>query len=489
MAGKIITEPSHSLKEFRLLTGLTTIDNVMSKVSLRTRLCRLPGTSEFISLNIPLISAAMQSVSGTSMGVALAQLGGMSVIPCSIPVESQAAIVKEIKRSKAGFQDKVITVSPSDKISKLMKINREKGYGKFPVTEGGEAGGKFLAMITTKNFDPRTDSGDKVEMHMRSDVPTADSGISLGDANREMIKHGIDVLPVLKSGKLQSIVFKKDVQMHFSFPESSVDEQKRYIVGAAVSTQPGDRKRIDALLDAGVDVIFIDASDGYSEFQADTLKYIRESSKSIPVIGGNVITGEGFMHLAKAGFDGIKVGMGIGSGCTTQAQKGTGRGQATALINVSDARDEHFRKTGQYIPVISDGSISNSGQIMIAIALGADSVMMGRFFAQFTESAGGLRQHPTMGPLKEYWMEASARARNFGRYSATSDTFFEEGVEGFVPHVGSLYIHLRETILKMRSSMSSCGCSSMKEMHEKSTVELQSPSALSDADVHDIISK
>jgi len=488
MARKIIFEPSHSLKEFRLLTGKTTTDNVMSKANLKTKLCAIPGTNKHISLNIPLVSAAMQAVSGKHLAVALAQLGGISVIPCSISLDDQVEIIRWVKRFKAGFQEKVITVSKDDKILKLLKIMKEKGYGKFPVTEGGRMKGKFLGLITGKNFDPKVHGDDIVADHMVK-VPTAKEGTGLGDANREMIKHGTDIMPIVDAkGNLKFMVFKKDVQKHLEFPESAVDNNKRYMVAAAVSTQPNDNKRIDELLKAEVDVIFIDASDGYSQFQVDTLKYIRSKSK-IPVIGGNVITSEGFKLLAEAGFDGIKIGMGIGSGCTTQAQKGTGRGQATAIIDVYNARAEFYNKTGKYIPLISDGSIANSGQIMVALALGADTVMMGRFFAQFTESAGGLRQHPTMGPLKEYWMEASARARSYGRYNATSETFFEEGVEGFVPHVGSLYDNLKETLLKMKSSLSSAGCASVDELHEKAVVELQSDSALKDADVHDIIAK
>jgi len=486
MAGKIIAESSCSLKEFRLLTGKTDVGNVMSKVNLRTKLCR--QGKDHIYMSIPLISAAMQAVSGVEMAVALAQMGGLSVIPCSIPISEQVKIIKAVKRAKAGFQEDVLCLKEEDKISLLMKLNQEKGYGKFPVTDDGTSSGKFLGMITTKNFDFRVHSQDTVKEHMVK-VATADAGINLGDANREMIKHGTDVMPVLdKKGNLTSIVFKKDVEQRFSFPDSATDELKRYMVAGGVSTQLGDKKRIDALLEAGADIIFIDASDGFSQFQVDTIKYIREQS-DIPVVGGNVITAVGFKMLAEAGFDAVKVGMGIGSGCTTQEQKGTGRGQATALIDVCSARDDLHSKTGKYLPIISDGSIANAGQIMVALALGADSVMMGRFFAQFTESAGSLRQHPSLGPVKEYWMEASARARSYGRYDGSKDTFFEEGVEGYVPHRGSIYVHLRETLLKMKSSMSSCGCGDMEEFHEKAIVERQSQVALLDAGVHDLMTK
>jgi len=487
---KLILTPSRSLKQFRLLPGKTKVGNVMSKISLKTKLCKRPKKDDHIFINLPLLSAAMQAVTGREMAIALAQLGGLGVIPCSLNIEDQVEIIKNVKRYKSGFQEKVITVSKDDKISKIMKMIKEKGYGKFPVTVNGKQKGKFLGIITSKNFDPKVHASDPVKDHMVGKVVTGIEGISLGDANREMVKYGVDVLPVLdKKGNLSSVVFKKDMQKHLHYPDASVDDYKRYMVGAAVSTQPSDKERIDAIIKADVDMIFIDASDGYSQFQVDTLEYIRKKNKNIPVIGGNIVHAEAFNMMAEAGFDAVKVGMGIGSGCTTQAQKGTGRGMATTIIDVSGARDEFNNKTGKYLPIIADGSVSNSGQMMIALALGADAVMMGSFFAGFTESAGGLRQHPTMGPLKEYWMEASARAKSYGRYNATESTFFEEGVEGFVPHVGSLYTNLGETILKMKSSMSSCGCKNMDELHEKAVVELQSEIAVNDAGVHDIITK
>jgi IMP dehydrogenase len=490
MAKEIILKPSHSLKEFRLLTGKTDLNNVMNKISLKTKLCAIPNSKKHIELNIPLVSAAMQAVSGKHMAVALAQLGGISVIPCSIPIEDQVKIVSWVKRFKAGFQPKVITVSKEDKISNVMKIMKKKGYGKFPVTVDAKRNGKLLGIITSKNFDPKKHKSDLVKDHMVKKIITAKNGTTLSEANDILVKHGVDVLPIIdKDHNLVSIVFKKDMEKHLDFPNSSIDDYKRYLVAGAVSTQPSDYKRIDALIEASVDVIFIDASDGFSQFQVDTIKYVRDKSPSIPIVGGNVISAEGFNFLAKAGFDGIKIGMGIGSGCTTQAQKGTGRGQATSIIDVTTARDKYFKKTGKYVPIISDGSISNSGQIMIALGLGADNVMMGRFFAQFTEAAGGLKQHPTKGPLKEYWMEASARAKNYGRYDSTSKSFFEEGVEGFVSHVGSLYYELNQTILKMKSSMSSTGCQNINELHKNAVLELQSESALRDSDVHDIISK
>lgn len=487
---QVMNEPSRSLKEYRLLTKLTTKDTVMSNTHLKTPLCKLPNRKGFIELNVPFVSAAMQAVSGTKLAEALAQFGGISVIPCSIPIEEQADIVMQVKRFKAGFQEKVVTLSPDDKIEKAVKFMKDKQYSKFPVTDNGRMDGKLLGMLSDKYFDPKRHSKELVKEFMTKDILISKEGITLKQANEQLIKNGKDILFIVdKDLKLRFVCFKKDMTKHLDFPDELTDERKRYMVGAAVSTHLRDQARVDALIAAEVDVIFLDSSDGYTEFQAEMYKYIRSKTKSIPVVGGNIITKDGFEYLAKAGFDAIKVGMGIGSGCTTQEQKGTGRGQATALLEVVRARDAHFKKTGVYIPVISDGSIANPGQIVIALSCGADSVMMGRFFAQFTESAAGFRNHPTLGPLKEYWMEASGRARNYGRYDTTSDLFFEEGIEGFVPHLGSIYTNLQPTINKIRSALSNAGSRSIEELHRNAVLELQSVASLQDAGVHDVIMK
>lgn len=489
MASKIIMEPSLSLREFRLLTGLTTQEKVASKVSLKTRLCSIPGKKrDFIELNLPFMSAAMQAVTGRRLSIALAQHGGIGVLPCSIPADEQAQKIRDIKRFKAGFHDDVICVKMDTLLKEVAAIVEEKGYNTFPVTDTGRMGGRFLGVIRDKEFDPKSDSGKNVRNFVSKHYVTARAGITLDEANKKMVKHGSSHLYVLDtSNRLRYVVFKKDLLRHIEFPEGSVDSKRRYLVGAAVSTHPKDRERVDAVIDAGADVIFIDSSDGFSVFQKEMLGYIRSRSRNIPVIGGNVITREGFRHLADAGFNGVKIGMGIGSGCITQEQKGTGRGQATALIEIARERDSLMKAKGAYIPIISDGGIANSSHMVISLALGADSVMMGRFFAGFTESASQLRQHPKLGPLKEYWMEASSRARNYGRYDTSKDFFFEEGVEGFVQHVGSIYDNLRQTTLKIKSAMSNAGCGSVSEFHKKAVVELQSIASIQDGGIHDII--
>ncbi|MBN2458507.1 IMP dehydrogenase [Candidatus Woesearchaeota archaeon] len=492
MAKKVIMDPARSLREFRLLTGKTDSGNVISKVSLKTRLCRLPGRkseNRFLELNIPLVSAAMQAVSGSELAIALAQHGGISVIPSSLPIEKQARMITDIKKFKAGFQEDVITLSKTDKISKIIGFMKETGYTSYFITDDGSSHGKLIGIITENDFDPHSHASDAIEEHMQKKVNFAYEGITLKEANRLMVKYGRGTLPIVdRKGKLKYVVFKKDVKKHIDFPESVVDSKKRYLAAAAVSTQPKDRERIDMLIKMGVDVIFIDASDGYSEFQADTLKYIRSKSKKVPVVGGNVITKDGFKFLAEAGFDAIKVGMGIGSGCTTQEQKGTGRGQATALISICSARDAYYKKTGKYLPVIADGGLSGPSQMVVALAIGADALMLGSFFAQFTESAGPLRTHPKLGPLKEYWMEASPKAKNMGRYDSNDLVWFEEGIEGFVSHTGSIYVYLRQTLLKIKAALSSSGCKDIDALHKNSVLELQSEASIAMGKVHDIIS-
>jgi len=489
MAKKIIMEPSRSIREFRLLTNKTTLATVTSKVTLKTRLCTLPKGGH-MELSIPFLSAAMQAVSGKNLAVALAQHGGMSVTPCSIPITEQVKIIAEVKKFKAGFQKSVYCVKKDETLKNIVKIIKEKGYNSFPVTDTGEMGGKLLGVLRDREFNMKEDLDKTVGDYMSTKYLSAKEGITLKEANLSMIKHGRTHLYVLDDkGNLRFVVFKKDLLRQMDYPGGSTDQNRRYCIGGAVSTHPSDKKRIDALIEEEADVIFIDSSDGFTEFQKDTLDYIRTRSKVIPVIGGNIITREGFRFLVESGFNAVKIGMGIGSGCTTQEQKGTGRGQATALMEVADERDKYFQETGNYIPLIADGGIAGAGHMVIALAMGADVIMMGRFFAQYTESAGGLRKHPSLGPVKEYWMEASSRARNYGRYDTTKDLFFEEGVEGFVPHVGSINDNLWEPIQKIKSALSNAGCQNLEDFRNEAVLELQSIASIQDGGIHDIITK
>ena len=476
---------SHSLKEFRILPGYTPPDGNAPNVSLKTKLCR--RDDDFIYLHAPFLSAAMQAVSGTEMAIGLAQLGGIGILPVSQTVEDQCEKIDRVKRFKAGFQTNILSLAPTQKISEVIQIINETGYSNFPVTENGQFPDKLIGVITAKDFDVRRDQNCTVQERMRSDVQVGEGIDDLSEANRLMIKYGRGFLPIISAeGIIQSVVFKKDLDKHLEHPNESIDAQKRLLVGAAVSTHPEDRERVQALVEHQVDVLVIDASDGHTEYQKQMIEWIKANCP-VPVIGGNVVTAAGFEFLAQAGADGIKVGMGIGSGCTTQEVKSTGRGQATALLDIAAARDKMAQNGGNYLPLIADGGISGPAEMSVALALGADALMMGNFFARYTESAGNLVRNAGGEIVKEYWMEGSAKAANHRRYAQLKNLFFEEGITGYVPHMGSIYDKLPVVLQMLRSTMATAGCGDLEQLHQRAVLEMQSPTALSDSQVHDMV--
>ena len=481
----VLDTPSHSLKEFRILPGYTPPDGNALNVSLATRLCA--RGSAFLRLNTPFMSAAMQAVTGTEMAIAIAQLGGIGILPVSQTIEEQCDKIDRVKRFKAGFQTNITTLSPRHTIANVIEIMDETGYSTFPVTDSGAFHGKLMGIITDKDFDVRRDHACRVEERMRTDVQAGVDIEDLKQANQLMIKYGRGFLPIISTdGVLQTVVFKRDLDKHLKHPNESIDDQKRLLVGAAVSTHPEDRERVQCLVEHEVDVLVIDASDGHTQFQRQMLEWIKSNS-DVPVIGGNVVTARGFEFLTEAGVDALKVGMGIASGCTTQEIKATGRGQASALMDIASARDELAQREGRYVPLISDGGISGPAEMSVALALGADSLMMGNFFARYTEGAGNLVRDAGGEIVKEYWMEGSAKARNLRRYAQLKDLFFEEGITGYVPHTGSIYDKLPLVLQILRSSMATAGCRTIEELHEKAVLEMQSPTALYDSDVHDMV--
>ena len=217
------------------------------------------------------------------------------------------------------------------------------------------------------------------------------------------------------------------------------------------------------------------------------LRYPDIHVEALTVVAGNVVTARGFEFLVEAGADGVKVGMGIASGCTTQEVKATGRGQGSALLDIIPARDAHAESTGQYIPIVADGGISSPADMCVALALGADALMMGNFFARYTESAGNLMRNAAGEIVKEYWMEGSTKARNHRRYAQLKELFFEEGITGYVPHLGSVSEKLPVVLQILRSSLATAVCRTIEELHEKAILEMQSPSALRDSDIHDMV--
>ncbi|MBW1861385.1 MAG: IMP dehydrogenase [Deltaproteobacteria bacterium] len=479
----LLTKPAYSLKDFRLLPGYTDNGCASRKISLQTRLCR--QRDDFIYLDLPFLSAAMRAVTGIDMATALAELGGVGVFPLGESIEEQCGKVREVKHYKAGFQTDIITFSPSQLLLDVKEVIDETSYSIFPVTDTGLFHGKLLGIITDKDFDSRYDTEMCIDERMKKEVPAGVDVDDLKEANRLMIQHGHGFLPIVsKEETLQSVVFKKNLDKHIKHPDATVDGQKRLRVGAAVSTHPEDRERIKELAENDVDFLVIDSSDGFTCFQKQSIEWIKENFDT-PVIGGNVVTAEAFQMLADAGVDAIKVGMGIGSGCITQEAKATGRGQATAIMDVAKARDAYIRGD-RYIPIIADGGINSPADIAIALAMGADTVMMGNLFARLSESPGPT--HKVNGRhVKEYWMEGSQRARNHKRYSQTRDTFFEEGINGFVPYAGSIYDYLPTSRLRLEASLSTAGVSTIDKLHKNAILELQSPLAQCDSKVHNMI--
>lgn len=481
---KAISEgPGYSLKDFRILPAYTEQRHKTENVSLRTPLCR--WSDDYIYLNLPFLSAAMHAVTGVEMATALSSLGGVGVLPLTVSIEEQCRMVRAVKRYRAGFQTDIVTFSPDQKIRELHNAIEKTSYSVFPVTDSGLFHGKLMGVITDKDFDPRYDLDLNIKERMKTGLQVGTEVDDLKDANRLMIQYGRGFLPIVsREGTLQAVVFKRDLDRHIRYPEASVDVQKRPIVGAAVSTYPEDRSRIEALEQSEVDFFVIDASDGFTVFQTETLEWIKRRF-TVPVVAGNIVTGEAFRMLAELRADAVKIGMGIGSGCTTQEVKATGRGQAAAIMEIAAARDDYYKKTNVYIPLIADGGISSPADIAVAIALGADSVMMGNFFARFTESAGDFLtvngEH-----VKEYWMEGSRKAFNLRRYYQSQSLFFEEGIVGYVPYEGSIFDSIPVARQRLKATLSTAGAADIQELHENAVLELQTVSSSAAGRVHDM---
>ncbi len=493
---KVIEDISRTVNEYLLLPNLTDERCIPEKVVLKTPLVKFKKDEEpKLSANIPMVSAIMQSVSGVDMGIALAREGGVAFIFGSQSIESQAEMVKKVKQHKAGFVISDSNVKSSATIKDIIDLTNKTGHSTIMITKDGTANGKFVGMITDKDYRPsRINMNDTVDKYMtkKRNVICAKTGITLTEANDLIWEKKISCLPILdKDGNLDSLVFRKDYENDKNNPNSLLDEEKRYIVGAGINTRDYE-ERIPALLEAGVDILCIDSSDGYSVWQKNTIEWVRKNYKDTVKIGaGNVVDKEGFNYLAEAGADFIKVGVGGGSICITRETKGIGRGQASALMDVAKARDEYFKKTGVYIPICSDGGIVHDYHITLSLAMGADFVMMGRYFARFDESpTNKIKINGTY--VKEYWGEGSNRARNWQRYDLGQDQkklSFEEGVDSYIPYAGPLKENINITINKIKSTMCNCGSITIEELHQKARLTLVSSISIKEGSAHDVILK
>ncbi|MBN1116655.1 MAG: IMP dehydrogenase [Bacteroidales bacterium] len=492
---RFLKDVSRTFSEYLLIPGLTTKECVPSQVSLHTPLVKFKkGEKSDIELNIPFVSAIMQSVSDSNMAIELARNGGLSFIFGSQSIETQAEMVRKVKKFKAGFVVSDANLKPDNTLQDVLELKEKSGYSTIGITHDGTSTGKFLGIVTGRDYRPSRDNIDtKVEEFMTpfAKIITGELGISLNEANDVIWEHKLNALPIIdKDQHLRYFVFRKDYDSHKDNPNELSDSSKKLLVGAGINSRDY-KERVPELLEAGVDVLCIDSSDGFSEYQKETLEYIKSSyGKNIKVGAGNVVDKEGFRYLVDAGADFIKVGIGGGSICITREQKGIGRGQATSLIDVAHARDEYYKETGIYIPICSDGGIVQDYHMVLALAMGADFIMMGRYFARFDESP--TRKLMVGGNyVKEYWGEGSNRARNWQRYDmgGSENLKFEEGVDSYVPYAGKMKDNLDITLGKIKSTMCSCGATTIPDLCKNAKITLVSSTSIIEGGAHDVILK
>ena len=488
-----IPEPSHTFSEYLLIPGYTDENCIPANVSLRTPLVKYrKGEEECpLMMNIPMTSAIMQSVSNDTMAIALAREGGVSFIYGSQSVEDEAAMVRRVKNYKKGFVESDSNLTPDSTLADVLRLAEEKGHSTMAVTDNGKGNGKLLGIVTGRDYRVSRMSTDEAVSSFMTPIEkliTAPEGTTLKEANDIIWEHKLNSLPIVdKDGNLCSFVFRKDYSSHKENPGELLDKNKSYIVGAGINTRDYET-RVPALVEAGADVLCIDASEGYTIWQKRTLDFIRQKyGDTVKVGAGNVVDREGFMFLAEAGADFIKIGIGGGSICITREQKGIGRGQASAVIEVAAARDEYFKKTGVYIPICSDGGIVHDYHMTLALAMGADFMMLGRYFARFDES-------PTPKTMvngtyvKEYWGEGSNRARNWQRYDlgGNAKLNFEEGVDSYVTYAGSLHDNVEKSLYKVKSTMCNCGAITIEELQQKAKMTLVSATSIVEGGYHDV---
>lgn len=500
----IYEEPSRTFGEYLLIPNLTTKACTPQNVSLKTPVVKFRGdptdpAASALTINVPIASAMMQAVSNDNLAIALARAGGISFVFGSQSVESQAAMVRRVKNYKAGFVVSDSNLRPDATLAQVLALTERTGHSTIPVTADGSPTGKFEGIITSRDYRVDRQSMDtpvSALMTPFADIKCGEVGIDLDGANDLIWQYKLNCLPVIDSDQhLRYLVFRKDHDAHRQHPLENVDGDKRLIVGAGINSRDHE-ERVPALVEAGADVLCIDSSDGYSEWQRETLTYTKKTfGDRVHVGAGNVVDREGFTYLVESGADFVKVGIGGGSICITREQKGIGRGQASAVIEVAKARDEYFEKTGIYVPICSDGGITQDYHMTLALAMGADFLMMGRYFARFDE-APGRKLRVNNNFVKEYWGEGSNRARNWQRYDMGDEDKaekkgleFEEGVDSYVPYAGKLKDNLDVTVAKIRSTMCNCGSLTIRELQGNARVTVASAVSIREGAAHDVILK
>ncbi|MBE6246592.1 MAG: IMP dehydrogenase [Bacteroidales bacterium] len=494
---QIIEKVSRTFGEYLLIPGLTTKECTPQNVSLKTPLVKFrKGEEPAISLNIPFVSAIMQSVSDHGLAIELARNGGLSFIFGSQSIESQAEMVRKVKKFKAGFVPSDSNVHPDATLADVEAIIEATGHTTMGVTDDGTPNGKLLGMLTSRDYRIDHDGREsqvKNFMTPFEKLTVGKLGITLSEANQLIWDHKLNALPIIDEDQhLVYFVFRKDYESHRENPNELLDPKtKELLVGAGINSRDY-KERVPALVEAGVDVVCIDSSDGFSEWQQETIAWVKEKYNGKVLIGaGNVVDKEGFDYLVEAGADFIKVGIGGGSICITREQKGIGRGQATAILDVAAARDEYFEKTGIYVPICSDGGLVHDYHMSLALAMGADFLMMGRYFARFDESPTK-KLYINGNYVKEYWGEGSSRARNWQRYDMGGKggaMKFEEGVDSYVPYAGKMKDNLEVTLGKIISTMCSCGSITIPDFQKNAKITLVSSTSIVEGGAHDVILK
>ena len=488
-------EPSRTFSEYLLIPGYTSEECIPDNVSLRTPLVKFrKGEEPTLSLNVPFASAIMQSVSNDTMAIALAKEGGISFIYGSQSIEDEAAMVARVKSYKAGFVPSASNITPDATLKDVLELKERNGYSTMAVTEDGSATGKLLGIVSSRDYRvSRMELSTPVSEFMTplEKLVTAPEGTSLKEANDIIWDHKLNSLPIVgAAGRLLYFVFRKDYAEHKNNPNEILDDHKRYVVGAGINSRDY-AERVPALIEAGADVLCIDSSEGFSCWQKKTIDFIREKyGNSVKVGAGNVVDADGFLFLAEAGADFVKVGIGGGSICITRETKGIGRGQATALIEVAAARDDYYKRTGVYIPICSDGGLVHDYHMTLALAMGADFLMMGRYFARFDESPTA-KLIVNGSYVKEYWGEGSNRARNWQRYDlgGQSKLSFEEGVDSYVTYAGPLHDNLEKSVYKIKSTMCNCGVTNLADLKRDAKLTLVSSVSIVEGGSHDVILK
>ena len=491
----IFDEPSRTFNEYLLVPGYSSTECRVENVSLQTPVVKFrKGEEPAIKMNIPMVSAVMQAVSGDRLAIALAKEGGISFIFGSQSIESQAEMVRKVKAHKAGFVTSDANIRPDQTLRDLLALKERTGHSTTAVTEDGTAEGKMVGLVTSRDYRiSRTSLDEKVCNFMTpfDKLVYAEEGVTLSEANDILWENKLNALPIIgKDQRLAYFVFRKDYDTHKEYPNELLDEHKRYVVGAGVNTRDY-AERIPALVEAGADVLCIDSSEGFTEWQKITLDFVREKyGDSVKIGAGNVVDREGFEYLADAGADFVKVGIGGGSICITREQKGIGRGQASAVIEVAKARDEYYERTGVYVPICSDGGIVYYYHMTLALAMGADFLMLGRYFSRFDESPTA-KLTINGSYVKEYWGEGSNRARNWQRYDMGGDSklSFEEGVDSYVPYAGPLSDNVRQSLQKVKSTMCNCGVLTIPELQKNAKLTVVSATSIVEGGAHDVILK